>query len=79
MVLAPLLRVRPRLLRRLVAVIGGTGAAVEAAGQALRGRFLVHRPLDAPERAVTKHAIGDLQHARDLVERLAGEVKRSRW
>ena len=44
-----------------------------------RGRGVVMAALDAPERAVAHDAVGDLQDARDLRERLGGAVKSSRW
>src|SRR2546423_1121099 len=64
---------RPRLLRRLVAVIGrsGRGRCRRRRGR-LRGCLLMRRSLDAPVGAVTDDAVGDLEHARDLVERLDG-------
>src|SRR4051812_18470757 len=64
---------RPRLLRRLVAVIGGRGRGRCGRRRGrLGGRLLVRRALDAAIRAVTHDAVGDLQDARDLVERLDG-------
>src|SRR6476646_2190775 len=64
---------RPRLLRCLVAVIGGSGRGRGGRRRGrLSGRLLVGRPLHASVRTVTHDAVGDLQHARDLVERLDG-------
>ena len=58
---------RPRRCHRRTAAAAAAGAARRSA----TGAF-VWPTLDAPERAVAHDAVGDLEHARDLGERLGG-------
>src|SRR6478672_4508943 len=76
LMLAAILRSSPsgrfRLLRGPVGVAGSRGCD---GGRGLRRRLLVHGALHAPERAVAHHAVRDLEHARDLRERLGGRAE----
>ena len=55
-----------------VGVIGLFGRGRGGRSSDCGRRLLVRRVLHAAERAVARHAVGDLQHARDLVECLGG-------